>query len=492
MKSLNALRVRRAAAAVLGVAGVCAVLIGCAGDDAPTTAPERARGPIEGSGAFPSYQPPTGATSAKYTPTPDIAPGDVNGDGFHDVVVVDRAGNRLRVHLGTGPDTFQEAAPVPVNNPVNVASGDMNGDGHVDLAVYSPTGRTVSIFAGNGAGGFALVAAAASPQDGLALTRIDVDHNGQDDTFLTTAQANVVVRVADAAGNYALSVITGPESTLPADTAGAIRGDLGTYAASASDCGDEPDCEANSQGEGIQECLRAAGCRLHKCIWAACVLYTDKWWKWPRAVAAAAACEAVYVLEAAACLPTQIISSAQGAVDSRTTGGGTTVSTKSDVVVTRLFPGGAGSAEFRYFVAGGRLQLELTLVDADGGTTTEVHDVDAYSAPVTVTDDGTTVLLADRNGVSLGLDAAGQKLLAAPVVSSLYAAETSAARDPIVIPLGRCVLVVGYSPDEYPGCLVAVLACDRDGDFKPDWCRMLVKCPGEPVRISDCTSQVQN
>lgn len=489
MWSLHASRLRRAAVAVLGVAGACAVLIGCAGDDAPTTAPERTRSPIDGSGAFPSLKLPTDATSTKAS-LPGLATADVNQDGFRDVLVTDRAGHRVRVHLGTGPSSFQEGAALLVNDPVRLTDADVNGDGLPDAAVYSPTGRRVSIFAGNGAGGFTPVAAATSPEAGLAIVAIDLDGNGQQEIFLTTANANRVVRVADAAGGYAVTTIDAPVSTLPPDTALGLRDGLDARAAYANDCGDEPDCEPNSQGEGIQECMRAAECRADKCGWAACVLYGGSWWLAPRYAGALAACAAVLAIELVACLPTEIIGSVAGAA--ARPAGDATLSTKSSVVVARTFEGVGGGAEFRYFVAGGRVQLELTLTDGAGETTSEVHDVDAYAAPLTVKDDGVNVVLTDRNGVVFGLDAAGQKQVASSIVATHFASNLAAGRDPIVIPLGRCVLVVGYSPEEYPGCLVAVLACDRDGDFKPDYCRMLVKCPGQPVRISDCTSQVQD
>lgn len=489
MWSQTAFSMRRATFALIGIAGACAMLIGCTGDDSATTAPERTRSPIDGAGAFPSFQLPSSLATAKGVP-PALTPADVNLDGYRDVLVTDRSGNRVRVHLGMGPSSFQEAASVLVNDPAKVTSADVNGDGYPDLAIYSPTGKRVSIFTGNGTGAFSLAATATSPEAALAIVRLDVDGNGQDDIVLTTANATRVVRVADAAGGYAVSVIDAPVSTLPVDTLESIRGGLQALAAHATDCGDEPDCEPNSQGEGIQECMRAAECRADKCGWAACVLYSGKWWLIPRYAGAIAACAAVLTIELVACLPTEIIGGVVGAVDRPA--GGTTVSTKSDVVLTRTFSDTGGGAELRYFVAGGRLQLEVTLVDGDGEATSEVHDIDAYTAPVVVTDDGTNVELRDRNGAVLGLDTAGQKLVAAPIVSSLYAAGVTAGRDPIVIPLGRCVLVIGYSPDEYPGCIVAVLACDRDGDFKPDWCRMVVKCPGQPIRVSDCTSQVQD
>ena len=75
----------------------------------------------------------------------------------------------------------------------------------------------------------------------------------------------------------------------------------------AGDCGNEPACNPNSEGEGIQECMRAADCREEKCLWAACILYTDHWWQKPRYIGAVLACAAVHITETTLCLPTSLI-----------------------------------------------------------------------------------------------------------------------------------------------------------------------------------------
>ena len=43
------------------------------------------------------------------------------------------------------------------------------------------------------------------------------------------------------------------------------------YQAAIDDCGEEPSCNPSTEGPGIQECMRAAGCRQEKCSWASCV-----------------------------------------------------------------------------------------------------------------------------------------------------------------------------------------------------------------------------
>src|SRR6185503_12178515 len=67
--------------------------------------------------------------------------GDVNGDGFIDLVALDivwwlGASAEVAVFLGQGDGTFAPLARVPVGpTAYDLAAGDVNGDGHLDLAV---------------------------------------------------------------------------------------------------------------------------------------------------------------------------------------------------------------------------------------------------------------------------------------------------------------------------------------------------------------------
>jgi hypothetical protein len=84
-----------------------------------------------------------------------IAIGDLNGDGFPDMAVVNSGSNTVSVLLGNGDGTFQtQVAYATGTNPYCVAVGDFNADGKLDLAVANNNSGTVSVLLGNGDGTF--------------------------------------------------------------------------------------------------------------------------------------------------------------------------------------------------------------------------------------------------------------------------------------------------------------------------------------------------
>jgi hypothetical protein len=97
-----------------------------------------------------------------------MAPGDVNGDGRLDLIVVHAdpktgAGTTTAL-LGRGDGTFAAGKAFPVcNTPESVALGDVNGDGRLDLAIacdgWTGAGQSgkseVSVLLGEGDGTFA-------------------------------------------------------------------------------------------------------------------------------------------------------------------------------------------------------------------------------------------------------------------------------------------------------------------------------------------------
>ena len=146
----------------------------------------------------------TGATYAVGSQPFWIASGDLNGDGYPDLVTtntnVNGATGTVSVLLNNKNGTFASAATYTVGKqPYQVAIGDLNGDGYPDLAVTNyTTGSTsgsVTILFGSKTGTFtvqpAALATCATPY-GVAIG--DFKHNGFPSvavTCYTTSQLEV-------------------------------------------------------------------------------------------------------------------------------------------------------------------------------------------------------------------------------------------------------------------------------------------------------------
>jgi large repetitive protein len=91
----------------------------------------------------------TGASGAT-----GVAIGDVNGDGFPDLVTCNSSGN-ISVLLGKGDGTFLSAQTFATGSgPRSVALADFNRDGKLDVVTANFNAGTISVLFGNGDGTF--------------------------------------------------------------------------------------------------------------------------------------------------------------------------------------------------------------------------------------------------------------------------------------------------------------------------------------------------
>ncbi len=141
-----------------------------------------------------------------------LAVGDLNGDSWQDLAVVNQGSDNLTILLGNGSGGFSPAAGSPFTAgsfPVSVAAGDYNGDGKQDLAVANLSSNDVTILLGNGSGGF--IPAAGSPISvGSGPGSVVVgDFNGDGRKDLAVASqftADVRILLGNGSGGFSLAV----------------------------------------------------------------------------------------------------------------------------------------------------------------------------------------------------------------------------------------------------------------------------------------------
>jgi VCBS repeat protein len=124
-----------------------------------------------------------------------IATGDLNGDGYLDLVVANGGDSTVSVLFGNPDGTFQPAIQFAAGNgPVSVVIADFNGDGNLDIAtanagVSEPT-RSVSVLLGDGKGNFGSPINSPTGTYPMAMAVGDVNNDGIPDLVL--AQETVI------------------------------------------------------------------------------------------------------------------------------------------------------------------------------------------------------------------------------------------------------------------------------------------------------------
>ena len=165
-----------------------------------------------------------------------IATGDVNGDGKLDLVTANNSTNpgTVSVLLGKGDGTFQAASTfIAGNYPFGVAIGDVNGDGYADIVVSNNSDNTVGVLLGAGNGTFGpQTPYAVGLQPGF-ISLADANHDGRLDIVVSNASGpSVTILLNQVRQTATLSGVTLPGSITDNVTAG-YAGD-GNYAASTS------------------------------------------------------------------------------------------------------------------------------------------------------------------------------------------------------------------------------------------------------------------
>jgi len=158
-----------------------------------------------------------------------MAVGDLNNDGFPDVISYDYASSTgINILIGNGDGTFQTPRTIPNGAAQGIAIGDFNGDGKADFAATSFLG-TVTIYLGNGDGTFnAGIPISTGGSGSNEVVAGDFNHDGKLDLAITNQNSNnVSVLFGQGNGTFAPAVFypLDPASIPQALALGDINGD---------------------------------------------------------------------------------------------------------------------------------------------------------------------------------------------------------------------------------------------------------------------------
>jgi flagellin-like hook-associated protein FlgL len=120
--------------------------------------------------------------------------GDVNQDGYLDIVAADyhdaAGGNSISIFLANGDGTFNDRISFESDTPTSLSMGDLNGDGFLDIVTTNYDPETASVYLGNGNGTFGARTSYATSTTPYSITLGDLNGDGILDMLTSNPWAN--------------------------------------------------------------------------------------------------------------------------------------------------------------------------------------------------------------------------------------------------------------------------------------------------------------
>jgi hypothetical protein len=180
----------------------------------------------DGAGGFGTFSSHTLSTLLGATPGRilELLPGNLNGDVYQDLLLVDERGVNLLLGSGSGAPTLTER--LGKSQVSGAALGDLDGDGALDIAFMSSDQAALTLLFGAGDGTFQASAEYTVGQSGSAVRMGDVDADGQLDVVVSTGSITIVRnhtgRRFDAAAVLRLGAQLGPSELADLDLDGQL------------------------------------------------------------------------------------------------------------------------------------------------------------------------------------------------------------------------------------------------------------------------------